>query len=127
MEMKFYKCAICGQIVGIVEDTGVPMICCGEEMEELIPCTADASHEKHVPCVTINGDRVSVKVGSAPHPMNKEHFIEWIALETDAGNQRRQLKPDAGPEVCFRLCEGERVKAAYAYCNLHGLWKAEVK
>ena len=126
MEMKFYQCAICGQIVAIVEGTGVPLVCCGEEMEELIPGSVDASHEKHVPVIKVNGDTVTVSVGSAPHPMTKEHSIQWVSLQTKCGNQRKALRPDAEPKVCFRICEGDEVKAAFAYCNLHGLWKAEM-
>lgn len=124
MEMKFYRCAVCGQIIGIVKETGVPLICCGEEMEELIPGSIDASHEKHVPVLEIDGDTVTVTIGSVPHPMTGEHFIEWISLETRCGNQRKALKPGDKPQACFRLCEGDQVKRAYAYCNLHGLWKA---
>ena len=126
MEMKFYKCAICGQIVAIVEETGVPLVCCGEDMEELEPNVVDAAHEKHLPVIKVDGDRVTVSVGSELHPMLKEHFIGWIALQTSCGNQRRELKPGAEPKACFRLCEGEEALAAYAYCNLHGLWKAEM-
>ena len=125
MEMKFYVCEICGQIVAIGNETGVPLVCCGEEMKELIPGSIDASHEKHVPVIEREGDTVYVTVGSEPHPMTSGHYIEWIALETKLGNQRKKLKPVSEPRVCFRLCDGDEVIAAYAYCNLHGLWKAE--
>lgn len=124
MEMKFYICKICGQIIAIINETGVPVVCCGAEMEELIPGSEDASHEKHVPVIEVHDDMVTVCVGSAPHPMGKDHWIEWIALETNNGNQRKALQYDAEAKACFRLCKGECVKAAYAYCNLHGLWKA---
>lgn len=123
MEMKFYRCAVCGQIVGIVKDTDMPLICCGQEMEALIPDCTDASHEKHVPVIVIEDNTVTVTVGSEPHPMTKEHCIEWIALKTTCGTQRKELKSD--PKACFCICPGDKVKAAYAYCNLHGLWKAE--
>ena len=126
MEMKFYQCAICGQIVAIVEGTGVPLVCCGQEMEELIPGSVDASHEKHVPVIEVSGDTVTITVGSAPHPMMQEHSIQWVSLQTKCGNQRKALKPGMEPKVCFRICEGDKVKAAFAYCNLHGLWKAEM-
>ena len=126
MKMKFYRCAVCGQIVAIVEETGVPLICCGEEMEELIPGSVDASHEKHVPVIEVSCDTVTVTVGSALHPMTKEHSIQWVSLQTKCGNQRKALKPGMDPKVCFRICEGDEVKAAFAYCNLHGLWKAEM-
>lgn len=123
--MRFFKCAICGQIIEIIEDSGITPVCCGQEMEELIPGTTDAAPEKHVPVISMEGSKVIVKVGSVPHPMVKEHCVEWIALQTKCGSQRRTLKPDETPQVCFRICGGDEVKAAYAYCNLHGLWKVE--
>ena len=126
MEMKFFKCRICGQIAAVVEDTGVPLVCCGEEMEEMIPGSVDASKEKHVPVIEVNGDHVTVSIGSNPHPMTDGHHIAWIALQTKHGNQRRELKPGDEPKTCFRICEGDEVYAAYAYCNLHGLWKAVI-
>ena len=125
MEMKFFRCAVCGQIVAIVKETGVPIICCGQPMKELIPGSMDASQEKHVPVIKVNGDTVTVTVGSAPHPMTDAHHIEWVSLRTKCGNQRKALKPGSEPKVCFRICEGDEVIAAYAYCNLHGLWKEE--
>ena len=126
MEMKFYRCNICGQIVAMVKDTGVPLVCCGEDMEEIIPGSVDASREKHVPVIDMQDDLVIVSVGSDAHPMTAAHHIEWIALQTKYGNQRVCLMPDADPVACFRLCEGDEVIAAYASCNLHGLWKAEM-
>ena len=124
MEMKFYKCAHCGQIIAIVKGTGVPVICCGEPMQEIIPGTTDAAVEKHVPVCEVNGNKVFVKVGSVEHPMLPEHYIEWIALKTKSGNQRKALKPGDKPEACFAICDGDEVEAVYAYCNLHSLWKA---
>ena len=124
MEMKFYQCAICGQIVAIVKETGVPLVCCGQEMNELIPGSVDASVEKHVPMIEIDGDKIIVTVGSTPHPMTKEHHIEWVSLQSRFGNQRKALKPGMEPKVCFRVCEGDEILAVYAYCNLHGLWNA---
>lgn len=125
MELKFYKCAHCGQIVAIVKGTGVPIICCGEPMQEIVAGTTDAAVEKHVPVFTVDGDKVSVKVGEVEHPMTEEHYIEWVALKTKQGNQRKALNPGDAPEVCFRICDGDEVEAVYAYCNLHSLWKAE--
>ena len=122
--MKFYVCKHCGNIIAFVKESGVPVVCCGEEMSELVPNTTDAAVEKHVPVVKQEGDRVVVTVGSAAHPMTEEHHIQWIALETKEGNQRKLLAPGSAPELCFHLCEGDKVIAAYAYCNLHGLWKA---
>ncbi|MBR3199743.1 MAG: desulfoferrodoxin [Mogibacterium sp.] len=123
--MKFYRCAHCGQIVAIVKKTGVPVICCGEPMKELIPGTTDAAAEKHVPSFEVKGDVVEVTVGSVEHPMINEHYIEWIAVQTKQGNQRKSLEPGEPPKACFRICDGDEVEAVYAYCNLHSLWKAE--
>lgn len=127
MEMKFYRCTVCGQIVGIVKETAAPLVCCGKEMEELIPCSTDGALEKHVPEIKTENGMVLVSVSSVPHPMTREHCIEWISLETKCGNQRKALKPGEKPAACFSLCQGDEVIAAYAYCNLHGLWKAVAK
>ena len=121
--MKFYVCPHCGNMIAFVNDSGVPVKCCGQNMTEIIPGSVDASLEKHVPVITKEGDLVTVKVGSVAHPMLEEHYIGWIALETKTGNQRKQLKPGAAPEATFALVEGDEPVAAYAYCNLHGLWK----
>ena len=123
MEMKFYRCAHCGQIVAIVKGTGVPVICCGEPMKEIVPGTTDAAVEKHVPVYEVKDGKVTVTVGSVEHPMLPEHYIEWIALETKMGNQRKSLKPGDEPKACFRICDGDEVVAVYEYCNLHSLWK----
>ena len=93
-------------------------------MAEVIPGTTDASLEKHVPVFTVEGNKVQVSVGSAAHPMLPEHYIEWVAIETKSGNQRKQLCPGDEPKACFAICDGDEVKAVYAYCNLHSLWKA---
>ena len=124
MEMKFYRCAHCGQIIAIVKETGVPVVCCGEPMQELIPGTTDASVEKHVPVYEVKDGKVSVTVGAAEHPMLEAHYIEWVSIQTKFGNQRKVLKPGMEPKVCFSICEGDEVEAVYAYCNLHSLWKA---
>ena len=123
MRQRFFICPHCGNIVAMVKDSGVPVVCCGEEMKELTPGTSDASVEKHVPVYTVEGDTVRVTIDSVPHPMQPEHFIEWVSLQTKAGNQRKALAPGQEPKVCFRLCEGDEVEAVYAYCNLHSLWK----
>ena len=124
MEQKFYICKHCGNIIAKVKDTGVPVICCGEPMSEIVPGTTDAAVEKHVPVWTVENGIVHVKVGSVEHPMLPEHYIEWVSLHTKQGNQRKELHPGEKPEVCFALCEGDEVEAVYAYCNLHSLWKA---
>ena len=124
MEMKFYRCKHCGQIVAMVKKASCPVMCCGEAMEEIIPGTSDGAVEKHVPVYTVEGNIVHVKVGEVEHPMLDEHYIEWVALQTKQGNQRKFLKPGEKPEVDFALCEGDEVVAVYEFCNLHGLFKA---
>ncbi len=124
--MKFYVCAHCGNIITFVKDSGVPVVCCGEKMQEIIPGTVDAAVEKHLPVVSVEGSKVTVQVGSVEHPMLPEHFIEWIVLETSTGSQMKALTPGEKPQAVFALADGEKAVAAYAYCNLHGLWKAEV-
>lgn len=99
-------------------------MCCGEKMKEIVPGTVDAAVEKHIPVYSREGNLVQVTVGAVEHPMQDAHYIEWISLQTKKGNQRKVLKPGDEPKACFALCEGDEVEAAYAYCNLHGLWKA---
>ena len=115
MEQKFYICKHCGNIVAFVKESGAPVSCCGEIMQRLEAGVTDAAKEKHVPMVRANGNLVTVSVGSVTHPMEEKHYIEWISLQTKQGEK---------PEVTFALAEGDEVEAAYAYCNLHGLWKA---
>ena len=124
MEQKFYKCEHCGNIIAMVKNTGVPVVCCGEKMKEIVPGTVDASLEKHVPVFEVKDNVVYVTVGAVIHPMEEKHFIEWISLQTSGGNQRKVLTPGSEPKAAFAICEGETVEAVYAYCNLHGLWKA---
>lgn len=124
MELKFLKCEHCGNIVEMIEDKGVPVVCCGQRMTELVAGTSDGAREKHVPVYEVNGSTVLAKVGEVAHPMIPEHYIQWIVLQTKNGVQRRELKPGEKPEAIFALCEGDEVVAVYAYCNLHGLWKA---
>ncbi|MBQ7058264.1 MAG: desulfoferrodoxin [Firmicutes bacterium] len=123
MEMKFYRCSVCGQMVAIVKKKGCPIMCCGKPMEEIIPGTTDAAVEKHVPVYEVKDNIVSVTVGSVEHPMIPEHYIEWISLQTKFGNQRRALQPGEAPKADFALLPGDEVLAVYAYCNLHSLWK----
>lgn len=123
---KFYRCDHCGIVVGVVEQGGGTLICCGEPMRALVANTTDAAQEKHVPVVEVNGNTVTVSVGSVTHPMTVEHHIAWIALETNQGMQRKELNPVGEPKAVFALAEGEQAVAAYEYCNLHGLWKKEL-
>ena len=122
--MRFFICEHCGNIVEMIKDKGVPVMCCGQKMTELIPGTSDGVAEKHVPVVTVDGNRVNVIVGEVDHPMVDAHYIEWIAIETSKGVQRKILKPEQASEAEFMLTDAESVEAVYAYCNLHGLWKA---
>ena len=124
--MKFYVCEHCGNIVAFVKESGVPVMCCGAKMKELVPGTSDGATEKHVPVIEVSGNTVTVFVGSVAHPMAEEHYIQWIALETKEGNQRKLLKPGEEPKAVFAITETDEVVAAYEYCNLHGLWKAEM-
>ena len=124
-KQRFFRCSHCGNIIAYVKDMGVPVVCCGEKMSEIIPGTSDGAAEKHVPVIIRSGDTVTVKVGEVDHPMAEEHFIEWISIETEQGNQRKELKPGEAPKAEFALVHGDRATAAYAFCNLHGLWKSE--
>ena len=124
MEQKYFICEHCGNIVTMVQDKGVPVFCCGQKVTPLVPGTVEAAHEKHIPVYTVEGNTVHVKVGSVDHPMLEEHFITWISLQTRQGSQIKYLKPGEAPGADFALTEGDAVEAVYAYCNLHGLWKA---
>ena len=123
--MRFFRCKHCGKIVALVNDVRVPTICCGEPMEELIPNTQDGTREKHVPVFEVKDRIVHVKVGEVEHPMIDAHYIQWIMLVTNLGNQRKVLKPGQKPEADFALLEGEEVVAVLEYCNLHGLYMAK--
>lgn len=125
MEQKFYICKHCGNIVAMVKESGVPVVCCGEDMTELIPGTTDATREKHVPVFEVKDNIVHVRVGETDHPMVPAHYIEWISIQTKQGNQRKAIKPGEQPKACFALCEGDEVVAVYAYCNIHDLWKKD--
>jgi len=120
--MKFYKCSICGKIVAMVEERNVPTICCGKPMDELVPNTQDGAVEKHVPVVTVKDNIAHVAVGAVTHPSLPEHYIQWIAIRTNKGNQRKMLKPGDAPEADFALLPDEVVLEALEYCNLHGLY-----
>lgn len=125
MKLAFYKCAHCGNIAVKVFDKGVPLVCCGEKMELLEAGVTDAALEKHVPVVT-QGDTIHVEVGSTLHPMQEEHFITMIVLETENGFQVKELNPGEEPKADFAVVAGEKPVAVYEYCNLHGLWKTEL-
>ena len=124
-ETKFFICEHCGNLVEVVHDAKVPMMCCGQKMTLLIPGTVEASVEKHLPVVTVDSDKVKVEIGSVAHPMVPEHSILWVYLQTDKGGQLKYLAPGEAPVAEFALF-GEKPEAVYAYCNLHGLWKNEL-
>lgn len=123
---KFYICKHCGNIIAMIEDKGVPVMCCGEKMHALEPNTVEAANEKHLPVVSVDGNTVKVNVGEVAHPMQDVHYIQWIYLETEKGAQRKVLNPGEAPEAVFALTDDDKPVAAYAYCNLHGLWMTEI-
>ena len=123
MSLVFYKCPVCGEMVLMVKKAGCTPSCCGKEMVELKAGAVDAAAEKHVPACTIENGRLSIKVGSVEHPMTDEHYIEFIAVEKKDGFVLKYLKPGDKPEAEFCACGAVSV---YAYCNLHGLWKADL-
>lgn len=124
-QQRFYYCKHCGNMIGFIHKSGVPIICCGEEMTVLVANTTDASVEKHVPVITVDGNKVTVAIGKDAHPMIEKHYIEWIYLQTQKGGQRKILSPNDQPVAEFMLTDDDRLEIAFAYCNLHGLWKAE--
>ena len=123
---KFFVCSHCGNIAGLLEDKGAPLSCCGEKMSELVPNTVEASVEKHLPSVTVSGNSIDVQVGSVPHPMEEAHLINFVYVETEHGSQRKCLSAGDEPKMSFTFASDKPI-AVYAYCNLHGLWKTEVK
>ena len=122
-EIKFYRCIHCHNIIVKLKDSKVAVVCCGEEMQELIPGVEDAALEKHVPYVKKKENEIIVKIGEVEHPMLSEHYIEWIALVTDNNWNIKFLAPGEKPLVTFPL---EKHCIIYEYCNLHGLWKKEL-
>ena len=124
MERDFYICNTCKNIITKLKDSKVPVVCCGEKMTKLIPGTVDASAEKHIPTFLVENNEVKVSVGSIEHPMTEEHYIEWIYLQTNKGEQFKYLLPNQKPTATFILGNDEKVECVFAYCNLHSLWKA---
>ncbi|MEF9970246.1 MAG: desulfoferrodoxin family protein [Ruthenibacterium sp.] len=122
---KFFICKHCGNMVGMIDNKGVPLICCGEPMQELVPNTVEASHEKHIPVVTEGHHGITVTVGSAEHPMTEEHHIVFIYVESERGGQRKNLNVGDKPTATFGFIDDKPI-AVYAYCNIHGLWKTEL-
>ncbi|MBO5786988.1 MAG: desulfoferrodoxin [Clostridia bacterium] len=124
-EVKFYVCETCGNLVGMINESGVPMMCCGKKMQQIVPGTVEASKEKHIPVATLENGVLTVNVGSVDHPMTEEHLIEWVYVQTDRGGQRKVLNAGDAPKLTFVFTD-EKPVAVYAYCNLHGLWKTEL-
>ena len=122
--VKFYRCKKCGQMVAMIKKTGCDVVCCGEPMQEIIAGEVEASKEKHIPEYKVEGNKVIVNVGSIAHPMEEKHYIEWVCVMTKYGNQRHVFKPGDEPKATFMLNDNDEVISVYAYCNLHGLWKA---
>lgn len=127
-EPRFYSKEGCSTLIEVIcADPGASFSCCGKELTELKANTSEGASEKHLPVVEQNGNTVTVNVGSIAHPMTEEHSIGFICLETEKGLQRVPLKADGDPKACFALTEGDKPVAAYAYCNLHGFWKTEIR
>lgn len=125
METKFFKCKHCGNIIKMVDDMGVSVVCCGEDMMELKPNSEDASLEKHFPEVYKNGAIINVKVGEDEHPMEDGHHISLIYLETENGGQIKYLIPREDPKASFVVAD-DKPMSVYAYCNLHGIWETKI-
>lgn len=119
---EFYICELCGNLVFSLEASGIPLKCCGKNMQKLVPGTIDADHEKHVPVIKCSENTLCVDIGAKPHPMEEKHYIQWIFLQTDHGGYFRFLAPKDKPSAVFCLND-EKAIAVYAYCNIHGLWK----
>ncbi|MCL2172770.1 MAG: desulfoferrodoxin [Candidatus Bathyarchaeota archaeon] len=125
---KFYICKHCGNIADLINNKHKPLVCCGEKMSELIPNTVEASIEKHLPLITkgLVADSISVQIGSILHPMENEHHISFVYVESERGGQCRYFKVGEEPKLVFCFSNDKPI-AVYAYCNLHGLWKTEIK
>ena len=127
--MKHFVCKDCGNLIAMINDSGVNVHCCTRKMSEVVPNVSDASKEKHTPYIEVDNDTVKITVGDVNnrHPMSKEHNVVWICLVTTEGSHRKLLPPHGSSEAVFKLTEGEKVIKAFAYCNLHGLWVKECK
>ena len=125
-DSRIYVCKDCKTMVMLINKGGCEPSCCGKAMEQLVANTVDAAKEKHVPAVKVEGNRITVEVGSVAHPMTEAHLIEWIFRQTQHGGQYRYLTPSDEPKAVFEVADGEKPLAVYEYCNLHGLWKADI-
>ena len=120
---RFYLCKKCGNVVSMSVKGGGSLVCCGEKMEELVPNTVDASAEKHVPQYDVRDDKIVVQVGEIMHPMDEDHYINFVALEYGDTIEIHNFKPGDEPVWVFDYQENATI---YEYCNKHGLWKADV-
>lgn len=120
MEFKVYRCAHCGNVAFKIVDKGVPLVCCGAPMTELVPNTTDGAHEKHVPSITFENGVATIAVGEVIHPMQAEHYIQFIAATCCGNLIIRQLAPGEEPKMLLPECDDIE---AYELCNLHGFWK----
>ncbi len=127
MNRKFLLCKRCGNLIEMINDSGVTPVCCNEPMQELIANTTEAATEKHIPVIEVEENIVKITVGEIIHPMEETHYIEWVYLQTNKGIKRVKLNPNDEPIVYFSLLKDETVENAYAYCNIHGLWLNKVK
>lgn len=124
-EQKFYVCKHCGNVIGLINNAGVPLICCGEEMTELIANNTEAKTDYHIPATAVNGNLITVDIGKFPHPMTPEHHINWVYIQTERGGQRKNIRPGEAPAVVFSLAGDDKYLKTYAHCTLHGLWVSE--
>ncbi len=125
--MKLQKCEICGNIVEVIVDKGVPLMCCGTKLVDLVPNTTEAATEKHLPVASIEGDQLLVSVGEVNHPMTPEHLITAITVVLGDTVQTVTLKDTDEPKATFALNGYKGKVEVYEYCNLHGLWKTELE
>lgn len=126
MKTTFYRCNVCGNIIVKVADSGIPVECCGDYMEEITPKVEDLGLEKHLPKVTrLDKETIQVEVGGTPHPMTPDHYIHFIFVEHAKGGLLVYLQPEDKPMAQFKCTE--KIQAVYEYCNIHGLWKTEIQ
>lgn len=121
---QIWKCEICGNIIEVLHEGADALVCCGQPMTLQNENNIDASKEKHVPIIEENEQGVIIKIGSVEHPMEAEHYIEWIEISTDKGSSKKYLNPGEKPEAVFPVKVGTGKIKARAYCNIHGLWKS---
>ena len=124
MKVQFFICNHCGNIIAMIKDQGVPIKCCGENMQEITAGSSEGAQEKHIPVYHIDGETVTVSVGEVAHPMTPEHYIDWVCLETEDGFQLKKLNQGMSPHISFSITKGDNIIAVYAFCNQHSLWKS---